>query len=627
MQQPALIAGLFRNEQADGGVDEHRLQDLWRENLANGYNFTFIDISRDLSGVSGNELTPAAYQALPHPAFTRTAHRALSGTEWQSFGGMITNVPASGLEDDVVTLVFEEAAQWAKYLRMHSISFDLGRLLDNRAGSGQTLPFYAELLARLLHKTVYEGFHFWVKAPWTNEGWDLWNELRNSIGQNAKNRLHVLVGLENIDAADTSWNERLARWHGESIQAIALPAGLFRHSDKGMVLTPKVQEICRHFFHYPEIKWLIEGPRHEGQPWSAYRDHLESIRKTAPCTENELLFMSSIDFLQRPMQPLQDQLHSSNYELFEKDPVKYKQYELAIRQALLDRHGGSGTVTVMVLGAGRGPLVDAAIRAGQGLPCKLKIFVIEKNPPAVVTLRQRVLDDWSNHDVSVVETDMRNWRGAEKADIFVSELLGSWGDNELAPECLDGAAHLLKQDGISIPASYTSWLAPISSARLHAYTGAQAPFLFPDIGSRKFFETTYVVLMKSIFKLANEQPCFTFNHPNPGMSSNERHAVCRFTMPEKLSHCIAHGFRGTFDCTLYADVHISIADSHYSEGMFSWFPLYIPLENPLVLEGGEEITVHVWRRASRTKVWYEWAVDGRTHIHNYGGRSSFIGLY
>lgn len=32
----------------------------------------------------------------------------------------------------------------------------------------------------------------------------------------------------------------------------------------------------------------------------------------------------------------------------------------------------------------------------------------------------------------------------EKADIFVSELLGSFGDNELSPECLDGAQHLLK---------------------------------------------------------------------------------------------------------------------------------------------------------------------------------------
>lgn len=33
-----------------------------------------------------------------------------------------------------------------------------------------------------------------------------------------------------------------------------------------------------------------------------------------------------------------------------------------------------------------------------------------------------------------------------QADILVSELLGSFGDNELSPECLDGAQRFLKPD-------------------------------------------------------------------------------------------------------------------------------------------------------------------------------------
>ena len=39
---------------------------------------------------------------------------------------------------------------------------------------------------------------------------------------------------------------------------------------------------------------------------------------------------------------------------------------------------------------------------------------------------------------------MRDWDAPEKADILVSELLGSFGDNELSPECLDGAQKFLK---------------------------------------------------------------------------------------------------------------------------------------------------------------------------------------
>ena len=117
--------------------------------------------------------------------------------------------------------------------------------------------------------------------------------------------------------------------------------------------------------------------------------------------------------------------------------------------------------------------------------------------------------------VTVVSTDMRFWDAPEKADILVSELLGSFGDNELSPECLDGAqkflkgnvVHLLKNeycgtsvasvvwktitfverfnqdfsvgisnfhyilycfvdDGISIPRAYTSYIAPLTSQKL-----------------------------------------------------------------------------------------------------------------------------------------------------------------
>ena len=43
------------------------------------------------------------------------------------------------------------------------------------------------------------------------------------------------------------------------------------------------------------------------------------------------------DCLQNPLQPLMDNLESQVYEVFEKDPVKYQQYQKAIAQALLDR--------------------------------------------------------------------------------------------------------------------------------------------------------------------------------------------------------------------------------------------------------------------------------------------------
>ena len=118
----------------------------------------------------------------------------------------------------------------------------------------------------------------------------------------------------------------------------------------------------------------------------------------------------------------------------------------------------------MVVGAGRGPLVRSSLAAAtqvnnellkaskNKLRLKLRVFAVEKNPNAIVTLRAAAANEgWAN--VTVVSTDMRVWRPPAKdmADIMVSELLGSFGDNELSPECLDGAQHFLRPDGVSIP--------------------------------------------------------------------------------------------------------------------------------------------------------------------------------
>jgi len=39
----------------------------------------------------------------------------------------------------------------------------------------------------------------------------------------------------------------------------------------------------------------------------------------------------------------------------------------------------------MVVGAGRGPLVNCAIRAANAADCNIKIYAIEKNPSAIIT--------------------------------------------------------------------------------------------------------------------------------------------------------------------------------------------------------------------------------------------------
>lgn len=140
---------------------------------------------------------------------------------------------------------------------------------------------------------------------------------------------------------------------------------------------------------------------------------------------------------------------------------------------------------------------------------------------------------WHNR-VTIVSCDMRDWSAPEKADIIISELLGSFGDNELSPECLDGAQQFLRsmcvyicthfvllyirsklyflEGGISIPQQYNSYLAPVSTTKLWHSLGS-------DLSSK---ETPYVVKLHNFCQLAESKKCFTFSHPSADTSSRGR---------------------------------------------------------------------------------------------------------
>lgn len=81
----------------------------------------------------------------------------------------------------------------------------------------------------------------------------------------------------------------------------------------------------------------------------------------------------------------------------------------------------------------------------------------------------------------------------------------------------------------------------------------------------------------------------------------------------------------------YGDVSLcTLPDERHTESMGSWFPLYIPIAQPLHVPAGADIIAHLWRRVGGNRVWYEWsiAVEGgdATPIHNVSGRSSWVGL-
>lgn len=78
---------------------------------------------------------------------------------------------------------------------------------------------------------------------------------------------------------------------------------------------------------------------------------------------------------------------------------------------------------VMVVGAGRGPLVQAVLNVSKILEKHVKVYAVEKNPYAMNTLVHRNKYEWDSQ-VTLVKEDMRTWQAPELADILISELLG-----------------------------------------------------------------------------------------------------------------------------------------------------------------------------------------------------------
>lgn len=307
------------------------------------------------------------------------------------------------------------------------------------------------------------------------------------------------------------------------------------------------------------------------------------------------------------------------------DPIKYRLYQRAIEAALKDKvsdaEKDTKTLILMVLGAGRGPLIRASLNAAKNTGRKLKILVVEKNANAIVTLTSLIAVLWPDEDITLISEDMRTVVLKKKADIIISELLGSFGDNELSPECLDGAQSLLKPDGISIPCDSVSYVRPVMSNKLYNQVrDEQKKSLSKTLHSEK----NLLAYLNNVYYIDEPKALFKFQHPNKTVPiDNTRYGKLTF---RATLDCVVHGFSGYFTSKLYKDIELSILPATHSPGMASWYPMFFPLplsSGPLNLKACDVFSVEFWRKVDADKVWYEWRVqDGQ--VANVNGEFSPI---
>lgn len=614
-----------------------------RRALTRGFDFVSVSVAIDEFATS---VDPSTYPAKP----LTHGDRALSGSEWSTRVVLRCSPEVerlAGAGDARGTRALNRELKWAAHVGAHAVAMNInagdptliGRLLGSHVASvGETTRVWA--------RTRMSG-----DKAFDDDAYRRWAATSAACDENSNVRAYL-----HITGAPKERRE-WERWLGERVAACALSVDSFVPNARGFPVLPKeLQALVRAMFErgiqvvltdYNEsgvaAKKITpesvenEGERVSGDAAHSFRLYWEYLvyifRGIEPLSEQALAEVPYRDHLQAPLQPLMDNLESVTYETFERDASKYIQYEEAVRCALLDVVDEDQEGTVMVVGAGRGPLVRASLRAAERARRKIIVYALEKNPNAIVTLQHLLVEEGWQEAVQIIPGDMRTAKLDAKADVLVSELLGSFGDNELSPECLDGAQRFLKTTGVSIPRSYESFIAPIVSAKLHDAVVA--------CKDKKALETPYVVQFHKTFSIGGPKSVWKFEHPNhDGCIDNERYARVSWSHSEigDISTTL-HGFAAYFDSTLYngpaGHVRCSIHPASHTMGptgepMFSWFPMYFPIRSPILIDSRSASSIEfvIWRRVDVHKMWYEWAVTApsRGHVHNLNGQSYWIGL-
>ncbi|GIX84525.1 protein arginine N-methyltransferase 5 [Caerostris extrusa] len=173
----------------------------------------------------------------------------------------------------------------------------------------------------------------------------------------------------------------------------------------------------------------------------------------------------------------------------------------------------------------------------------------------------------------------------------------------------------LKEDGVSIPSSYTSYIVPVSAPKLYSEI---AQMREKDKHPLTYFEMPYVVHLHNHTPLSSPKELFKFVHPNRvEVPDNTRYGKLNFTIPY---NCSIHGFAGYLGFAFF--LRLILLDCLVG------FPYFSPIKDPLNVNAKQELDVHFWRCVSPRNVWYEWMISKPIigAIHNPCGRSYTIGL-
>lgn len=482
-----------------------------------------------------------------------------------------------------------------------------------------------------------------IEVEFSQEGLNIFRKISSMTDDIENIRMTILLNknsqITNIES------DLFKEFISHRLYGVIIPLSIFMTNKNGFPVLSKVhQELVKELFKCKlelVIKDDIEAIKLENEnsitildDYYIYLTHLFQNHSTF--NDNfECILNYYQDVLQTPLQPLRDNLQSQIYETFEEDTTKYTKYKESISKALndlLEQREKDKIINIGIFGGGRGPLIRAVIQALNDRNIEdypkenIFIFCVEKNINAYNTLLNLMNHEEIFSKVKMFCGDMRTFNpqknGINGIDLCISELLGSFGDNELSPECLINIKQYMNTNGIMIPQEYSSFLHPVS-----------CPRTWCNIKTIKdSYESPYIInFAKAFFPIKTIQKCLTFSH----YVNNEKDDD--FTQFKSLKFnfdktCVITGFAGYFKAVLYKDVTLSICPGEeHTEGLVSWFPIYFPSYKQIMVNKGDDLLINIKRINNGRKVWYEWNFDISSDlvgfyskIHNVDGEGYAI---
>ncbi|SCU82175.1 LADA_0C03532g1_1 [Lachancea dasiensis] len=511
---------------------------------------------------------------------------------------------------------------------------------------------YALMVARLLHQwndaEENEAPVLSISLPFFEDSdplstWELWCTVRKICSYHPRLTISLALPRDRVPT------HVLQRWLAEPVTCLLVSSSIFATNQYNYPVLnkynqqiifefqkvnassqPKLSELCVILHGVEKYAFQVKGGE------AAYLEYINYLLKRGDkimlADSNMHAFVEPR--VMPPLDPYSTDISNAVYQNFEQDKTKYHLYGKAIIKALhklkIDLAASKSPLVILVAGAGRGPLVDEAFKAATELKIiNFRIIALEKSSRAILFLQKRKHEYWKDC-VEIAKNDICSWRSDVQIDLCISELLGSFGCNELSPECLSHVERYnSKPSTIFIPQSYSSFIAPVSAPLLHqtlkrinVQDPSEKPWVIHNI--------PYCITSTKVNEV------WSFHHTS-NESQLSKSCVTDFKIKNK---CEIHGLIGFFNASLFGGVYLSIlpngttvklanasnsslsstSDAYlkgeHTPNMESWSPIIFPLRQPFFLSDDSELEVFMTRNHdySKKKFWYEWSVSSFVYL-------------